>query len=283
MQVADQLREFRLADSASLAVDVQRIFVAGNNYENQAAPIKATWYLTSGSVEWPTASGGTQTIQAPAMWQTLDGIDEIPERIDELPGWIDHDLVTDVERRARGNLAEELDDGQPVRIRLLELTDGKGLGRKKEVRILAAAASVFVGEFEPLVKAINDSDQSRAWETHLLALRQAMALSPEDAAHVRQAFVNIRGEEAAQDLMEMVVGYNAEQIGTSREEIQAGALARLIEWLDHDSLDYRVLASHNINEITGKTKGYRPNDTSKRRKIHLRKLWDALEANELLQ
>ena len=282
MQVDDQLREFRLDDSASLAVEVQRIFVAGSDYENEAAPIKATWYLTSGSVVWPTAAGGTQTIQAPAMWQTIDGIDEIPEGIEQLPAWIDHELVTDVERRARDNLAGELAVNQAVNIRLLELTDGQGLGRQKEVRILAAAASVFVGEFEPLVKALNDSDQKRAWETHIHDLRQALALSPDVAARVRQDFVNIRGEEAARDLMEMVIGYSAEQIGESREMVQSGALAQLINWLDHDSLDYRVLAIHNIREITGKIKGYRPDDISKRRKINLRKLWDEFETNELL-
>ncbi len=282
MQADDQLREFRLASSASLAVEVERVFMPGTDYENVAAPIKATWYLTSGSVEWPTAAGGTQTIQAPAMWKTIDGIDEIPERIEELPAWIDREQVTDVERRARNNISEELTAGQPVGIRLLELTDGKGLGRQKEVRILAAASSVFVGEFEPLVKTLNDSEQNRAWETHIQDLRQALALSPDVATRVRQAFINIRGEEAAQDLMEMVVGYNAQQVGESREAIQTGALAQLIQWLDHDSLDYRVLASHNIREITGKSKGYRPDDSSKRRKIQLRRIWDDFEAYELL-
>ncbi len=282
MRVNDQLREFQMESSGSLAVDVERVFVPGSDFENQAAQIKATWYLTSGSIVWPTAAGGTQTIEAPAMWKTIDGIDEIPEPFKELPTWVDRELVTDVERRARDNLAAELAAGKSVGIRLLELTDGQGLGRQKEVRILAAAASVYVGEFEPLVKALNDSDQKRAWGTHVEDLRQALALSPEDATHVRQAFVRIRGEEAAEDLMEMVIGYNAEQIGTSREAVRTGALAQLIKWLDHDSLDYRVLAIHNIRQIVGKVKGYRPDDTSKRRKIHLRKLWEEFEDNELL-
>ena len=282
MQVGDQLREFHMAGSASLAVEVQRVFVPGTDYEKETAPIIATWYLTSGSVEWPTASGGIQTIKTPAIWKTIDGIDEIPELLQELPAWIDRDQLTGTERSASEDIAKELDADRPVGIRLLELTEGKGLGRRKEVRVLAAASSVFVGEFEPLVKTLNDNGQNRVWETHIQALRQAMAQSPEDAAHVRQAFVNLRGEEAAQDLLEMVVGYNAEHIGTTRDAIQTGALSRLIQWLDHDSLDYRVLASHNIRQIVGKVKGYRPDDTSKRRKIRLRKLWEEFEDNELL-
>ena len=283
IQVGEELREFRLASSASLAVEANRMFVPGSDYENKEAPIKATWHLTSGSVEWPTAAGGTQTIQAPAMWKTIDGIDEIPERIESLPSWLDREPVTDVERIAAGDLAKELVAGESVGIRLLELTDGKGVGRKKEVRILAAASSLFVGEFEPLVKALNDSDQKRAWETHIADLRQALALSPDVAARVRQAFVNIRGEEAAEDLMEMVVGYNSRQIGESREAVQTGVLTTILKWLGHDSLDYRVLAIHNLREITGGvSKGYRPDDSSKRRNIDLRKIWDQFEANELL-
>ena len=281
MKVGDQLREFRLSGSASLAVDVEHVFVPGSDYENEAAPVRATWYLTSGAVEWPTAAGGQQSIEPQSMWRTIDGIDEIPELIDELPAWIDREPMTDMERRARDDVARELKSGEPVEIRLLELTDGKGLGRRKEVRVLAAASSVYVGEFEPLVKALNNSDQSHAWATHIQDLRQAMVLSPDVATQVRQAFENIRGDAAARDLMEMVMGYNDDQIGRTREAFQSGALSQLLRWLDHESLDYRVLAIHNIREITGKWKGYRPDDLLKRRKIQMRKLWDAFESNEL--
>ena len=67
------------------------------------------------------------------------------------------------------------------------------------------------------------------------------------------------------------------------EAVQTGVLTKLLKWLDHDSLDYRVLAIHNLREITGGvSKGYRPEDSSKRRKIDLRKIWDQFESNELL-
>ena len=282
MQIGEQFREFRMSSSSELAVDVRRIFVPGSDYENASAPVEAVWYLTSGSVEWPAPAGGTQTVEAPAVWKMIDGVDEIPELIEELPTWIDREAVTDVERIARDDLAGELEADQPVELRLLELTDGKGIGRKKEVRILAAASSVYVGEFEPLVQALNDSDQKRAWEAHIDDLRQALVLSPEVASRVRQAFVNIRGEEAAGDLMKMLVGYSRAEIGESREEIQTGAVPQLLKWLDSDRLDYRLLAIRNLREITGKSKGYRPNDSSKRRKIALRKIWDQFESNELV-
>jgi hypothetical protein len=34
--------------------------------------------------------------------------------------------------------------------------------------------------------------------------------------------------------------------------VKSGALLRLVDWLEEDNLDYRVLAVHNLFEITGK-------------------------------
>ena len=282
VMVEGQLREFQLEGSSSLAVDVERMFVPGNDYENQAAPTIATWYLTSGTVQWPTATGGTQTIRGEMIWRTIDGVDEIPEPVAQLPEWIGREPMTDMERSARDDLSKELRENQPVEIRLRELTDGKGLGRRKEVRVLAAASSIYVGEFELLVRALGDSDQDRAWDTHIHDLRQAVALSPDVAASVREAFVKIRGEEAAEDLFEMVEGYNSAQVGTTREAVQMGALAQLIKWLDHERLDYRVLAINNIRSITGKNKVFRPADSVKNRKKNLRRIIAEFESNELM-
>ena len=79
-----------------------------------------------------------------------------------------------------------------------------------------------------------------------------MALSPESAASVKKALDDERGKPAADDLYEMLCGYNAQQIGRTAAEMKGSAVARLIDFLEEDSLDYRVLAFHNLHEITGK-------------------------------
>ena len=284
LQIGDQQREVHLGGSVSLAVEVRRVFVPGGNLEEETAPIEASWYLTSGSVEWPSPAGGTQTISAPATWKTIEGVDELSQPIGELPAWIDREEITDMERRARSTLAEELEPGKAVGITLLELNDPRDRGRQREVRTLAAEASLYVGEFEPFVKSLSDTDQSRYWDSHIDSLRAALALSPAMASRVREAFVNLRGQEAADDLMEMVRGYDRQAVGDTREELQQGALVKLLGWLDSESLDYRVLAIYNLNEITGTSylAGYRPDSDSTQRKRALRKLWDRFEANELL-
>lgn len=282
--VGDQERDAELGGSASLAVEVRRVFVPGSNMEEETAPIEAHWYLTSGSLQWPGQAGDMQTVNAPATWKTVDGVDEIWHEIDALPEWIDREDITDMERRARTRLAEELAPGEPVGMTLLELNDPSGRGRQKEVRTLAAEASVYVGQFEPFVKSLSDTQQSQYWQTHIDSMRAALALSPALATQVREAFVKLRGPQAAEDLMEMVRGFSPEEVGQTREELQQGALVTLLEWLESDSLDYRVLAIYNLNQITGTSylAGYRPEMDSTRRERALRKLWDRFEANELL-
>jgi len=284
MQIGEEVRRIQMAGSASLAVEVQRIFVPGSNNELESSPVEATWYLTSGIVDVLVESGESQTIQAPAMWTTIGGVDDQPQAIEELPAWIDRESMTDLQRRARLTLVEELVPGEPVGIRLLELNDPQGKGRRSEVRTLAAEAGVHVGQFEPFVKALSDKDQRRAWGSHIKTLRQALALSPDVAANVHNAFIELRGEQAAMDLMEMVSGYNEASIGKTVEAVQEGVIAALVRRLESDSLDYRVLAIYNLDEIFGTTslKSFRAVDSAQRRKIAVAKIWASLQSGELL-
>ncbi len=284
LKLGEDTREMKLGGSASLAVKVRRVFVPGSNFETEVAPIEVDWYLTSGSVQWPGLGGGKQTIEAPSAWKTIEGIDELPSPIEELPVWIDHEEVTDIERRAKKALSEQLVEKEPVEITLLELNDPAGLGRRREVRTLAAKSSLHVGQFEPFVKSLSDVDQRKAWDDHIDSLRAAIALSPKVAAQVRDAFETLRGREATQDLMEMVQGYSDQEVGLTAEQQQNGALVKLLGWLDNESLDYRVLATYNLNQITGSTykAGYRPEADSSQRQRALRKLWNRFESNDLM-
>lgn len=282
LKIGEQLRYLQLGGSASLAIEANRNFIPGSNTEEEPAPIVATWYLTSGTLQL-SGDGMDTEIQAPAVWRMANGSEESPKMIDELPKWIDREQISGSERLALTVLDNELTPGEPVGIRLLELNDPQQRGRRREVRSLAAQCGVYVGEFEPFAKSLNDKQQKAAWKSHIDTLRQAMALSPKMASRVRDAFVAIRGESAADDLMQMVRGYDAEAIGTTPEAVQEGVLRQLIRWLDNDSLDYRVLAYHNLQEITGKSiGGYRPEHSSTQRQRALRIWRNRLDSGELL-
>ena len=286
--IGGEERLIELGGSAGLAVEVRPVFIPGSDFEREQSPIEVNWYLTSGSVEWPGQAGGTRTIEAPSTWQTLDGIDELPEQIEELPAWIDREQLTGTERRARDTLVEQLATGETVGLTLQELTDPKlRWGQRKEVRTLASSCMLHLGYFKPFVQSLNDVDQIRAWPAHIDSLRTALSFSPEVAARVRKAMEDMRGPEAAVDLMEMVQGYSREQIGRTPAEQQDGVLVKLLGWLDSDSLDYRVLAIYNLNQIAGVSPGvnladYQPSADIRQRERSLRRLWKRFEDNELL-
>jgi hypothetical protein len=286
--MGDVTRVVELAKSSSLAIDVRRTFLPGNNPEQQPAPMEISWYLTSGSASWTGAPGETvadesPTAQAPATWVTVGGQSAAPEPTNDIPEWVNKETVSSTEASARDDIAETFVAGQPISIPLLELTGGTGLGRRTEVRALAARTSAYVGEFEPLVKSLADPIERAKRKQQVTALRAAVARDGAAVARIREAFALQRGEGAADDLVELLLGYNPEMVGTTRQEVQDGTLMRLIGWLDNDDLTYRVLAAHNVNEITGTMGlgGYRPEHTAEQRRRELKFYWDRLESGEL--
>jgi hypothetical protein len=282
LKIDDNIRRLQLTKSANLALEVERTFEPGSDIEQTPAPIVARFFLTHGSLIW-SQDGMEQTIESPAVWAIGDLTQEAPQVIDQLPDWIDGAQLTTSERLAQTALLDALAPGEPIAIRLQELTDPNNRGRKREVRTLAARCGMYMGEFEPLVKALNDPIQRPAWDTHIDTLRQAMALSPDVAKRAREAFVAFRGEEATNDLMRMVQGYSPEAIGTTPEEVAQGPIRQLIRFLDSSDLDFRVLAYYNLREITGKSYGgYQPGHNANQRKRAIRIWLDRLESGEIL-
>ncbi len=282
LKVGEDLREFDLDNSASLVVEVHRVFVPGMDYEKESAAVEVIWYLTSGKITWRGVDGSEESFTSPAVWKTVSGVDTEVQTTAEWPKWIEKDDVSSLGRRARERLDEELPVGQPVNLRILELNDAKDSNR--ETRSLSAEASLYIGEFEPFIKTLNDSDQNSSWRAHIAEMRQAIARSPRVAEKLREDFINVRGNEAGEDLMAMVRGFSAEQIGTTREELKQGVVLDLVRWLEHESLDYRVLAIYNLDEIKGSKnlKNYQPDGIPRTRAIAVTKIREMIENNEFL-
>jgi hypothetical protein len=211
------------------------------------APIEATAYAADGGIDWADENAAT-SIAVPARWNFATGkpIETVP--LDSAPIWLTEEPTSRLERNAAEQIREHLQLGRPATTGLLELT---GM-RRKEVRALATQCGAYIGQFVPFVKALRNSDQRSVWPKHISTLRKAMALSPNSAIRLRQVLVDQRGGKAATDLFEMLCGYRVEDIGRTPEDIKIGVLEKLIGWLENDNLDYRVLASHNLNQITGK-------------------------------
>ena len=128
----------------------------------------------------------------------------------------------------------------PADTQLLEIFQTNG---RKEVKSLVARSSIHVGLFVPFIRCARDSEQKANWKMHIDALRAAMARARSRLQGETRARGSAR-KPAAKDLYEMLCGYSADQVGKTPEQLKAGmVVAQLIDWLEQDSLDYRVLAA----------------------------------------
>jgi hypothetical protein len=237
-------------------------------------------FAPEGGVTWQDASG-EKTAESSSTWTIGGGeTSELVANV-ELPAWINPEAVSQSSEQRFGAPVVEsaLVSNRPVDVQLLELFQGST--PRREVKSLVTRSSIHVGVFEPFVDALGDSDQRANWKSHIAALRSAMAIGPESAERVWRMLVEQRGDQAAGDLYEMLCGYNLDQIGRTPEQRKSGALARLIDWLEDDRLDYRVLAVHDLAEITGKRLMSNPAAGTVERTQSVRRWRSRLEADEL--
>lgn len=273
--------EARLAQNATLAVELERKYVPGNDPRTAPAPVIARMYVPDGGVVWQDANGTTAVDKA-SEWTIADSVPTALVSSTAPPSWIDAEAAAQTSEQRYGAPVIEggLSADRPVDVQLLEMFQSNT--RQKEVRSLIARSGMHVGLYSPFIEALRDSAQRPNWDAQIDSLRAAMAMSPESAAAIRKAIVEQRGEAAAADLYEMLCGYSADQIGRTPDQVKTGAIARLIDWLDQDSLDYRVLAKHDLWEITGKQLMPNPAGKPSERQINIRKWRSRLEAGELL-
>jgi hypothetical protein len=259
LKLGPYVGEAQLARKATLGIEVEGKHVPGQDPQQIPAPIECKLFAPDGGVVWKDAAG-EKTIDKPSRWTltTTGATDPVAQT--QAPDWIDHEPIVQLSEQRYGAPVVEstLVSNVPVDTQLLEIFQTNG---RKEVKSLVARSSIHVGLFVPFIDALRDSEQKANWKMQIDALRAAMALSPESAAKVKLALEDQRGKPAAKDLYEMLCGYSVEQVGKTPEQLKAGTVVpQLIDWLEQDSLDYRVLAAQNLWEITGKR--YMPNPAS---------------------
>jgi hypothetical protein len=250
LKFGSTVADARLARNATLAIEVVPQFVPGTDPRTTPAPLAARLYAPDGGVTWQDAQGELSAESA-SQWSLANGTRSQIEEAGSMPEWLDQEPAPQSSEQRFGApvIESTLVSNRPVDIQLLELYQSSA---RREVKSLVTRCSVHVGLFEPFVEGLRDAEQRANWQRHIEALRKAMASSPQAAEGVHQALVAQRGERAAADLYEMLCGYGAAQIGRTPEQWKTGALARLIDLLEDESLDYRVLAVHCLAEITGK-------------------------------
>ena len=255
------------SDEAALAVEVRPSLPEGADPEQEAAPSTVDFYLTSGEATWIDRKGKRDTLRGRA--HRTPGGTKASGQADELPLWIEESELNPTERRASEDVEKFVKADKPAVPALTELAKH----RRIENSLLATQSLALIDHFDPIVPLLNDKAYRIAWTSQIEALRAALARGPETAAAVRKAFEAVHGKEAGGELYRMLWGYNSQQL-------EEGAAAQLIEWLDapDDRLDFRVLSFWNLHHITGLGLYYQPGDPEKQRRTSIQRWKQKLES-----
>jgi hypothetical protein len=266
----DDIHDVELDGGTTLAIDAQRKLPAGVDPVEKSGTFLADLFVTTGGVRWQYETG-VQEIAAPAFWHIAGGRVGPVEVVASEPSWISEYSIEPLDGLALPEVERAIVPGRSARLSLAEIADH----RRLEVRGLVSRASIHVGDFEPFVKSLNDASQSQLWDEHIAVLQSAMALDKQVAQRVLEAFVNYKGQDAGEELFRLLWGY-------SKDQLENGALEELINYLNHESLDYRVLAFNNLHRATGVALMYSPRDQPLQRERSIREWRKRLMENGLV-
>jgi hypothetical protein len=262
----------RFADSDSVvALEVSRLDGAGADPETQPGPVVADLYVISGKIVWRDEPGDKEMPLIGPVRLSLGEQPLEPVALQQFPKWASSDAIAPLDQRAAGVLDRDLTLGRSVMLGLRELTDY----RQREVRWLAARSLSLVGDFEPLLRALEEPEQGRFWNEYIEQLRAAVYRSPQSTAAVRTAMERRYGAQGAA-LYEMLWKYRP-------DTLQPEDANRLVGFLDHDMLPFRVLSFWNLKSITGRTLYYRPEEAAAKRQTAIQKWRELLKATPTLR
>jgi hypothetical protein len=262
----------RLADSDSVvALEVSRLDGAGADPETQPGSMVADLYVISGKIVWRGEPVGKEIPLNGPVRLSLGEQPLEPVALQQFPKWASADSIAPLDQRAAGVLDRDLTLGRSVMLGLRELTDH----RQREVRWLAARSLSLAGDYAPLLRTLEEPDQGRFWTEYIEQLRGAVYRSPQSAAAVRTAMESRYGPQGAA-LYEMLWKYRP-------DTLQPEDANRLVGFLDHDMLPFRVLSFWNLKSITGRTLYYRPEEAAAKRQTAIQKWRELLKATPTLR
>lgn len=270
LTLADHSGHVVFADTnAELAVEVRRYLPPGADPNEVAPQVARLFYARRGAVQWQPEGSAPIQITPDHVLALIDGEEPVLE-VSGFPTWTEVRNISKLDRDAFEQLEKLLPPERPLLLSLHELQSF----RKTEIRSLAARSLATLGEYESLFRELANDQQHSYWDRAVDDLREALAQGPAEAERIREALRRIRVEDA-KAIFRLLRDYSPDQL--ARE----GAATELVGYLDHKSLDVRVLAFESLRRITGGTLNYRPEWPAERRKIPSQKWRDRLKEGQI--
>jgi hypothetical protein len=244
---------------STLALDARRLVLPGVDPETQPGPVIADLYATAGKIGWQEDPAQPPVTLDPPIrrtWGPQLGAAEVSQ---EFPNWIFKDTTSVLDQKGALVLEKQLSTGRPAKLVLRELVDY----RLREVRSLTVRSLTYLGDFEPLVRTLDDPDQKLYWDDCVAQLRAGVTRDPVSAAAVRSTMERFYGPQGA-SLYEMLWKF-----GPALSNADA---RQLTEYLDHQTLPFRILAFWNLKNIYSGSKmemtlNYHPEYPSVKRQV----------------
>ena len=264
---ADRSGTITFGDIGSrVAVEVGRAAAWGADPETQPGPLTASLFASSGKILWQEGPGREPVAVLAPVRLTLNEQPSEAVAVEQFPNWIVADTISLLDQRASETVERELQVGRPTVLGLRELADH----RRREVRRLALRCLDCLGDFELIVAALDNPEEEMAWPDCVEQLRAAVVRGPLAAAQVRTAMERLHGSEGA-SLYEMLWKY-----GEGDEPLGGEDTARLLRYLDHNTLAFRVVSFQTLKRTTKLGLYYRPADPAPKRQPWIQKWQERL-------
>lgn len=232
---------------ATLVLDAWQYLPPGVDPQQQKANGVLNALTPAGQLSWQDRGTPAPIVLEPGQLATMiDAGTPALQPLTETPQWLDANTEPPINQAASRQLEPALDPSQPLIVALREQVNN----RLVEVRMLAIRSLSMFDDFDPFVAAIGSRELRSYWKDLVESVRAAQARSPETAQQVRASLQRLRGEEGV--LLDRFLWR------FSPEQLANGAAQELVEALSSPSMDVRVLAYLNLNEITGKTNRFQP-------------------------
>ena len=267
LELGDWFGSVVLSDVESIvAIEIGRSQGSTLDPSTNPALVMANLYAVSGSAVWQdeAATEPTALIAPGRIDLSIRPLEAAPATI---PVWLGGSSLSSLDQRASAAVAEELRDARSATLILRELAED----RRTEVRRLALGCLGAIGDFEPLIKALNDPAQRMIWPDCLYVeqLRAAVRRNPLAAVQIRTAMIKRHGG-AGNELYEMLWKYDPKTI--RKEDFD-----QLARYLDNDTLAIRRLGFWNLKRITGMGLNYQPEDTEAQRRVSVQRWRERLK------
>lgn len=271
LDIAGRLITVQQGDPASeFAVEVIRTRTPGSDPRTASRHHVVKIWSKSGRIGIADGEEKSRAVEAGQMWIGVDQRAAVIGDSGALPNWTAGSKMRNIDRDALLDLEPLLTEERSLTLSLLEAAKN----RRTDIRSLAARCLAALGRFEPLVESLGDQKQHAHWPEHVAQLRAAVDQHPESSALVTQALRRVTGPDA-DVLLDLLRSYNPLQLAD-------GGAENLIDDLESDSIEVRVVAIEMLKHITGMSQLYRADRPAAQRQVAVQKWRGRLEEGEVL-